>query len=539
MTWSSRRQSWIEPAYYLLVGGLVMGPLLRSGYILTFDMAWTQHLAAPAVGNASSTLVEWALHALSLVVPSLLIQKLLLWGLLLLAGWGMHRLVKLRWSGPAAYLAGTFAMFNPWLYTRFMAGQYLVLAGFALLPWLLAAVWRVLEAPARRQVLALIGWSVALGWLSIHAIGLALLAGLVMVLLHGRVTRRAWLALGLAAGAWLVVNLFWLGPLVAGVSAQAREIASFNLAQAEAFRTANLPGLPAPLATALLEGFWADPVGRYVLPSSSGWLFGLAAAVWGALVITGAVVAIRRRDRLGLALIVIGIISWWLAVGLAWGPSAGTSRWLIEHLPFYRGYREPQKWAALLAISYAGLAALGLDAWRRRWPWADTQPLELGLRLVPLALVPMALWGMGGQLRSVDYPRSWYQLNQRLLYRGPVLILPWHQYMYLDFAGRVVANPAPNFFTTRTVTSANPEMPGVPNSAAAGSLAQRLEDDVLAYRGLTTDAGRRISRLGINYVAVLKQADWAADAAWLSTQAGLTLVEETGGWQLWRVEAAP
>ena len=524
-----------------------MGPLLRPGYILTFDMAWTPHLAAPAVGNANGAAVQWLLHVLALAVPSMIIQKIMLLGLLMLAGWGAHRLAALRFNTAVAYVAGTFAIFNPFVYGRFMTGQYLVLAGYALLPWVVAAVWRLLEQPSRRHTLAVAGSMIALSWLSIHAIGLALVATAAVTIGWGAgrwrrlvepARRRAFVA---AALIWIIANGFWLGPFLAGATEQAHYVAAFDLAQARAFQTAGAPGLPAPAAVAVLQGFWADPLGQYVLPSSTGWLFGLAELTLIGLMTAGLVSAWRRRDRLMLGLAAAGLLAWVLAVGIAWPPAAGLSAWLIDHLPYYRGYREPHKWAALLALAQATCLAGGLDVVRRRWPWPDTQPLELAARLVPLATVPMLLWGAGGQLRSVDYPASWYQLDRRLSAAqlgGPVLLLPWHQYLTLDFAGRLAANPAGQFFSFPTVTSANPEMPGVPDSSAVGSRSALVQDDVLANRLIDQAAGQRLARLGIRYVVLLKQADWT-DYAWLGDQPGLNLETDNPDWQLWKVTAQP
>lgn len=542
-------QRWQSAAYYLAISVLVLGPLLAPGYIITFDMSWTPHLNAPSIGNSNGSAFFWLLHIISLAIPSMIIQKLLLLMLLMLAGWGAHRLAALTWPPTAAYLAGTIAIVNPFVYTRLMAGQYLVLAGYALLPWVLTALWRLLEHPDRRKMLVLAGWATALSFMSIHAIGIAALASLVVVaawstgrwrqLAHP--VRAKYLA-G-AAGIWLLANAYWLAPLLGGVSTQAKEIAGFGLSQAQAFQTASLPGLPAPLAVAALEGFWADPSGQYVVPSSTGWLFGLSALALAGLIGLGVAAAWRRRDRLGLSLAAAGLIAWFLAVGLAWPPSAAVMAWMIENIPYYRGYREPQKWAALLAVAYGYAAAGGLT-----WLLSRIRPhlrltlspaVELGTRLLPLALVPMILWGAGGQLQAVNYPAGWYELDAKLRsakVAGPTLILPWHQYLPLTFTGQLSANPAAGFFSTPVVTSLNPEMPGVPNGAADGSLAQRVEDDVLAYRTVATDLGVRLHRLGITRVVLLKQADWT-EYDWLNQQIGLTLETETADWQLWRVEA--
>lgn len=534
--------------YYLAVTGLILGPLLLPGYVITFDMAWTPHVAAPAFGNDNGAIVAWLLHTVNAVVPSQLLQKLLLVALMLVAGVGAHRLARLQLPEPVAYVAGTFMLFNPWWYTRLMAGQYLVLAGAALLPWVLAALWRLLNRPSYRAALRLAGWSVALAWFSIHAIGLAVMASVALLVAWSWGRPRAGLtavhlrALALAAAAWLIGNLYWLPALILGATRQAQQIASFGLAEAEAFRTVSNPGLPAPWNVAALQGFWADLTGQYVLPSATGWLFALAALALAALVAMGLWRSVRRRDRLGLALAVVGLISWFLAVGLAWPPSAAVTTWLINHVPYYRGYREPHKWAALAMLADSYLIAAGLAALRERLPRRHWQPVELGALLLPIGLVPMLLWGAAGQLRSVEYPASWYQLNERLVRQvpagEPVLMLPWHLYLPLHFNNdRLSANPVPGFFDVTTVSSGNAEMPGVGNNDGPTTLAGRVSNEILARRTTSTNLGAPLLELGIHWVVLFKEADWA-EYGWLSQQAGLKLEAESADWQLWVVDPA-
>jgi hypothetical protein len=45
--------------------------------------------------------------------------------------------------------------------------------------------------------------------------------------------------------------------------------------------------------------------------------------------------------------------------------------------------------------------------------------------------------------------------------RGAAVFLPWHLYLYLPFAGRVIANPAPVYFTQPVVVSSDAEI-GLP-----------------------------------------------------------------------------
>jgi hypothetical protein len=177
----NRLRPWLE---YAALAVLIMGPLLLPGYILTLDMVWTPHTPG-----------GW------------LEQKILLLGIFIMAGVGAHKLVAKRMGQGAAYVAGLIFVINPFTYTRLMAGQYLVLAGYALLPWCVRALVGVLERPRPRRGIALGVWAVVIGAVSIHAVGfMALLAAVVVgAWSWGRwraVWRKAGWCLLAVAGAW-------------------------------------------------------------------------------------------------------------------------------------------------------------------------------------------------------------------------------------------------------------------------------------------------------------------------------------------------
>jgi hypothetical protein len=512
---------------YIALALTILAPLLLPGYILTLDMVWTPHTPGGMWG-----------------------QKLLLLAIFVLAGVGAHKLVRERFSGDRpkaapgptatwpAYLAGLIYMINPFVYTRLMAGQYLVLAGYALLPWLARAMWRLLERPDLWRTAAVVAWAVAIGLVSLHTLAPAavLAAALVVAAGWGRwdKVRRAAPYLAAAAGAWLLINAFWLVPLLLGRSRQAQTIAGITADQFAAYATTGgVVGVPANVLS--LQGFWADPYGRYVLPAATGPLFWAVTALVLALVAAGVWRSVRRHDRLGLALAAAGLIGWVLAMGESWGGVAWLNHALVQHVPFYRGYREPHKWAMLLALAYAYLAAVGVGVVRERLSGWTRDAVSVGALLLPVLWTPMLLWGAAGQLRSAQYPVGWAELNQRLdaLPAGGVVMLPWHQYIALDFAGRTVANPAPRYFDRPVISSDDPELIGVAHTSPVA--ANRQVQQILNQRFFMTNAGSQFSAAGIRYLVLLKQADWHA-YAWLDSQSGLTVLADAPDYRLYEIE---
>jgi hypothetical protein len=95
---------------------------------------------------------------------------------------------------------------------------------------------------------------------------------------------------------------------------------------------------------------------------------------------------------------------------------------------------------------------------------------------------------------------------------GPVLALPWHQYLDLGVAGnRRVLNPMPDYLGGDVLTSSDPEL-------AAGSQEQTDPREPHADRLVSRlAAGERVApalaSLGVRWVVLLHEVDWRAYTA--------------------------
>ena len=527
---------------FLVLALIVLGPLMLPGYILTVDLSWGPHLPVADWTSNTAPLVA-LLGLLQSLIPSWVVEKIMLLSLFTLAGVGMWRLASSPGGGWPAYVAGALYMVNPFTYERLMAGQWLVLGGYAVLPFVVAATVTLLKRPGLRRSLNLTAWSVSLGIISLHALAMAALIVAILVLVHA--LGRGWNSfrpalpwVGLASVLWAVASSFWFVPLVLQRSATSRAVASFDAGQFTAFRTASGPG-GVPLNTLALQGFWGERTGLVLPASSTGPWFWIATAIIWAGVGYGGYLAVRRRDRLAGSLAVSALVAWWLAMGIAWVPAAGLTQWLVEHAPFYQGYREPAKWLAVLALAYAYFSAITLRHFEQKLHGFWRSAAVVSCAVVIYMWVPLLPWGAAGQLSSQDYPATWYALNDRLNKLDPVdtpniLLLPWHQYLYLDFAHRPVALPAAAFFDRAVITSNDPELPGV-LPFDTSNVAFRVQEDVINRRFFGQNAGSRLQVLGIQYVVLLKVSDWR-DYRWVSLQKDLLLVADTPQWQLYQTQ---
>jgi hypothetical protein len=151
----------------LLAGGvlalLALAPLLRRGYVLSYDMVFVPRLELGRGLLGLGTAVPRAVPAdllvalASRVVPADLVQKLLLAGVFAGAAAGAARLTPAPGVLPRAAAAVLYA-WNPFLYERLVMGHWGLLVSYAALPWVArAAIDLRAGAPGatRRLILSL------------------------------------------------------------------------------------------------------------------------------------------------------------------------------------------------------------------------------------------------------------------------------------------------------------------------------------------------------------------------------------------------
>ena len=145
------RATWqraLVAVWSLLLAGLVLGPALGPGYVLSYDMVWVPHLALDrddlwGLGSALPRAVpsDAVVALLGAAIDPQVVQRLVLLGALVLAGVGGARLVPtLGTTGRLA--AAALAVWNPYVLERLAIGQWPMLLGYAGLLWLVGELRR-------------------------------------------------------------------------------------------------------------------------------------------------------------------------------------------------------------------------------------------------------------------------------------------------------------------------------------------------------------------------------------------------------------
>lgn len=120
--------------------------------------------------------------------------------------------------------------------------------------------------------------------------------------------------------------------------------------------------------------------------------------------------------------------------------------------------------------------------------------LFIGMLLLPL---PDLGWGVGGQMRAVQYPDSWAEVAERIDSPGDIAVLPGGMFRRFPYSGTApVLDPAPRMLPRDVLQTGALPVRGETVSGE-GTRAQTVEDLLLA--GGDAD---ELARLGVGWVLV-------------------------------------
>ncbi len=476
---SDRARAWLPRLWAVALASLLLGPALRPGFVLSYDMVWVPDLAFRpdflGLGSGLPRAVpsDAVVALLDELVPGMLLQKVVLVGCLVAGGLGAARWT--RDSLVARLVAVGVYQWNPFVAERLLLGHWPVLLAYAALPWVALHAREVRRSGRLSSGLA---WAVLVGSLSASAGLMTAVAATAFAFRRGGGRANLHVALLLVAtqAPWLVSGL---------VHAAQATTASVG---ARVFALQDVGRVPGPVAALGLGGVWNSEV---VLPSRTG-VGGLLAVVLPvALAAVGARSWARRCGRRDAgAFLVCWAVGWGAAV-LTW-LAPGATGWMVSHVPGTGLLRDGSRLLGLCAPLLATAAAEGAALVTRRLPTVARPGLATALVLLPVALLPDASFGLSHRLRPVDYPASWAELRRTVAAEheagaaGDVLVLPFtsyrapdwnHHHKVLDPLGRFLT---PDHVTAddlvvsgRRVAGEDPRGPEVRSALAAGDPATR------------------------------------------------------------------
>jgi hypothetical protein len=431
------------------LGLLALGPGLRRGFLLSYDMVFVPRepfpAALPGLAPPRAVPSDLVIAVLSRAAPADIVQKVVLLSIFVLACSGAAALLN-REPLAARLAAGVFYAWNPYVGERLIIGQWALLLGYAGLPWVLRAVLAGDLASRRGAVRlglallpAVIGGFAAMAITALVAVPAAALRGGgdrgAGAQRRGGDRGTGAQRRGGARGAGALVTLAalaagslpWLIPsLLHPVLVDPASVAAFAARADTPFGSIG--------SLLMLGGAW----NAQTVPKAYG---GAWSVLWLAVVLValaGYLLLARRRHRwpgLGLAA-GAGLVIACLGVT---APGRDLLRSMIGAWPGFAVLRDAQQFVAPLALAEAcgfGLAVAGAmnpGSFRAKRSGRDVAGTIYGVVaiLAPLLLLPGLAWGAAGRLRPVWYPAGWLTAARVLdadAARGSVLLLPWQTY---------------------------------------------------------------------------------------------------------------
>ena len=505
---------------YLVLSFIALFPLL-NGYIFLLDGVFTPHykIEDQFYGKTDSiTRVPFLLvfKGFSLLVPMDVLQKAALYLILFLSAVSMHHLVKTESSLPK-YFAGIMYMINPFVYARFMAGHWLLLLAYALTPWAIASIIKFFKENNRNQSIKTALWITLIGILNIHNLFLILSVFLIFFLYHLIKKDRILKQTAFLAIIFVLLNLFWLVPLLTAPASPVHEITGQDLT---VFATSRGP-FNHFIHTLMLYGFWREQA--YILPMSF-----IPFYLYFDLFIILLFLAVHGirccKEAYKWPILITAVLASLLAVGIAHPWFKDIFLFLFNNLYFMRGFREPHKFLALAAFAYAFFGAYGLDDLIKQFE-KHKKAIFVASILLIIAYTPVMFGGFWGQLKPADYPADWYAINDQLNQEEQdfnVLFLPWHGYMDFKFVknqDKRIANPAKSFFDKNVIQAENIE---------TGDLYTHSVNPIQPYveKWLKEKERETLIRLNVQYVILAKEVNYRS-YLWLLNETSLELVNET------------
>jgi hypothetical protein len=495
--------AWPGLAAGLVLGLLALGPALRRGFLLSYDMVivprqpFTAAMAGLTGGPPRAVPSDAVVAAAARVLPADIVQKLVLLSIFVLACSGAAALLDGQpWFARLA--AGVCYTWNPFVAERLIIGQWALLLGYAGLPWALRAVttypvtsWR----GAGRLALALLP-AAAGGFAAMTVSALVVLPAATLARpATGQRLRNAAAALGVL----ILLSLPWLIPsLLRSMYADPAGVAAFA-------GRADTP-FGAFCSLVMLGGVW----NAQTVPAGYG---GWWSVLWLAFVVAAAVgyvvFAARQRRWPGLGFAALAGLA--IASAGITAPGQDLLRGMTGLWPGFAIGRDGQQFVAPLALAEALGAGL-LVAWAAR-PRANAASdgrsrtdrpgliIAVAAVLAPVLLLPGLAWGAAGRLRPVWYPAAWLSAAATIdgsRATGEVLLLPWAAYRRPAWNGsRTMLDPWPRLVSRQVIWNDGSQVGHIelqPDDPAARQLA-----GVIGAPGPLT---RALAAAGVRFVIV-------------------------------------
>jgi hypothetical protein len=482
----------------------------------------------------------WKIFYISMafLFSATLMQKIILLIILSLSAISAYHAMPTD-SKPAKIFASLLYMLNPYVYVRILAGHWLILFAYAVLPLAIKSFMDLLENNKRKDIIKMVLLTTLVGFNS-HTLIMAFIAYSVIFCFKVYRARDIEIikSVSITALLFLFLNIYWLLPLAVAKETLLSSIGSEDLA---AFAP-RIESFSALFTLASMHGFWRAGY-IYAKDFIPYWQILFAFILF--LAVHG-FISYYKDKKIGIyvkSFAVIAALGLILAAGIR-SPFEDAFRVLFDNVPLLKGMRDSHKFVTLLVLAYAYLGALGVAEIGNGMQQKEKKRY-ISMAVVGFALATPFIYsftffnGFAGQIKPTDYPEDWYEVNDYLnkdRREFKVLFLPWHQYMdfkWIPNRDKRITNPAEHFFDKQIISGKNIEIGGIYRQV--NTLEQLYVDFLLRNRGKITNLGELLAPLNVKYILLTKEADYK-NYFFLFNQSDLTLVKETENFYVFKNE---
>ncbi len=530
---------------FFALAAVITFPLVKSGYILTLDAVITPKVIFAPL-TSSSFIYQNILAVLNLFMPSDWIERIILFLIFFLSGWGMYRFTdkNLRF---ARYFAGIFYAINPFVYERVMAGHWQLLLGYSIFPFVVTSTLNYFHDTTKKNTVLLAIMATLLFNIAIHYLLIFIVFFITMGVINAyfhrsnkeKLTQIAHQTIFFIVMT-LVLNANWIISSILGVSDISQSIKYFASGDLISFQSVADTHLGLIFNLLSGYGFWAEVYHYFILPKDIIFFWPILSLA--VILVFGIGVYSFIKEKSNIPILMTLTVLFLLALDIAGGIALNSFNqqyfYLYEKFPLFYSLREPQKLIGIVMFCYAYFGSFGLAKITANIKGKMKFIALSFFILLPFIYTPTVFGGFWGQLKPVNYPASWEKVNQILKEDKSdflTLFFPWHQYMRFKFANdRVVSNPALYYFDKPLLSSQNYETASLythdtrlESLHVEGLLS--IEKEGVNLLGDTVEGnlpwGESLSPINVKYIILSKDDDWVR-YKFLDKQQDLTKVYE-------------
>lgn len=479
----------------------IIAPLMEPWYIFWLDQSlsvngWMPKIWANVywVGILSQVFVFF--H-----IPIWILEKMIVLLTFILPVVGMYLLTKKKKTSNIALLfASLLAVFNPFLYSRFIDGQLNIYISFALYPLFFYFLFRALKKWETKYIISTVLWSLLLCLTSLHNAIFIFFIFLASSITH---INKKYFKNILKIWLWVfAINLIWFIPLILTANNNSwfiHLIDNFWEQNRQAFQTV-APDSNISMSILSMNGYWWENETRFrgFTTINSQWKNIFYILFFLVIIWIFSRIDIKKKKLWLKRFEYSVLLIMWASFVFAHGNQANhlfvwINNLMYEYFPLYSGMREPQKWVMFLIIGYGYFWARWVQKLSQFLKYFEVQKhirksLIIFLALIPIVYVPVMFFGLFGQISIQHYPKQWADAKEYLTETQGCkfakcyssLVFPWHAYMSFQFTGKITGAWTLRYFWDNLLYGDNLEIRDI------YSTSNRVESKIIeAYIGPT------------------------------------------------------